>query len=342
MMWGDNIKLLPIRVNSIRRILLVFLLFALFFHYNLLRIFFCSIQKDNVKNKATSRIDFLAPHHRRHLNLQSPQSSSLRRTNISNDAKNTTNIHHHNNVVISTLTSNITTDIIDINIHATIDHHTPIRSQRKKWAYAFLVSGCSEEKPGYKGFLYNTVVSAKRLKEFGSVADIVIMIQMSESTDARTLPIEEENMLIDNGIKIRYLPKMRSSYHECFYALVQEKFRILQMIEYSRVLFIDADVMPLCNLDYMFELSDPTDTNNVPLLKENAIIAWRGEAANAGFFMMKPNDDDWKQIQREIRRKEEMALTLPWPHWDKVEVRKKRQGKFVCLYEFYLVVNFNF
>jgi hypothetical protein len=114
------------------------------------------------------------------------------------------------------------------------------------------------------------------------------------------------------------------------------------MIEYSRVLFIDADVMPLCNLDYMFELSDPTDTNNVPLLKENAIIAWRGEAANAGFFMMKPNDDDWKQIQREIRRKEEMALTLPWPHWDKVEVRKKRQGKFVCLYEFYLVVNFNF
>jgi len=89
-------------------------------------------------------------------------------------------------------------------------------------------------------------------------------------------------------------------------------------------------------------LSDPTDTNNVPLLKENAIIAWRGEAANAGFFMMKPNDDDWKQIQREIRRKEEMALTLPWPHWDKVEVRKKRQGKFVCLYEFYLVVNFNF
>ena len=321
MMWDTtSIRLLPRRVNSIRRILLVFILSALFFHYHLLRTFFSCIQKNDV-NKVTSRIHFLAaPHRRRHLNLQSPQSSSsLRRTNISNDAKIITTVHHHNNAVIST--SNTTTDI-DATIHATIDH--PPRSQKRKWAYAFLVSGCSEEKPGYKGFLYNTVVSARRLKEFGSVADIVVMIQMSESTDARTLPFEEENMLIDNGIKIRYLPKMRSSYHECFYALVQEKFRILQMTEYSRVLFIDADVMPLCNMDYMFELSDPTDTNKVPLLKENVIIAWRGEAANAGFFMMKPNDNDWKQLQREIRRKEEKALTLPWPHWDKVEVRERK------------------
>jgi len=103
------------------------------------------------------------------------------------------------------------------------------------------------------------------------------------------------------------------------------------MVEYSRVLFIDADTMPLCNLDYMFELSEPSSSvvevnKKKPLLKANVIIAWRGEGANAGFFMMKPNNEDWEQLQREIRRKEEKALTLPWPHWDEVEVSKREDN----------------
>jgi len=290
MIW--NIPL-PRQVTSVRRILLVFFLFALFFHYHLLRkLILLNIQKDDFKE---NHIHLLPQQYRR---LHPPQFRN-QTTRISNGNQTSSRFQ--------TISSSRR---IKVNLSD---------APNRNWAYAFLVSGCSEEKPGYKGFLYNIVVSAKRLKEMGSVADIVVMIQMSESTDSRTIPLEEENMLIDNGIKIRYLPKMRSSYHECFYALVQEKFRILQLTEYSRVLFIDADIMPLCNLDYMFELSEPAEINKLSLLKENVIIAWRDEAANAGFFMMKPNNDDWKQLQREIRRKEEKALSLPWPYWDKVE-----------------------
>ena len=126
----------------------------------------------------------------------------------------------------------------------------------------------------------------------------------------------------------RMSPKMRSKHHECFYAVVQEKFRVLQMTEYSRVLFLDGDIMPLCNLDYMFELSDPPTSKHhdleKPILRQNVIVAWRREAANAGFFMLKPNNDDWEQLQNEIFKKEEKALELPWPYWDETEVSKSQ------------------
>ena len=157
--------------------------------------------------------------------------------------------------------------------------------------------------------------------------DYILFVQMSVSTDSHTLPTEEEELLQLMGIQIIYLPKMRSSIHECFYAIVQEKFRILQLIDYSRVIFLDADISPVCNLDYIFELSEPPvgETKRSPTspsLKPNVIMAENTEAANAGFFMLQPSLDDWELLQKEIRRKEEKALTLPWPHFDEREGKK--------------------
>ncbi|KAL3915302.1 MAG: hypothetical protein SGILL_005719 [Bacillariaceae sp.] len=191
-----------------------------------------------------------------------------------------------------------------------------------KYAYAFLVSGCSEATPSYRGFLYNIVVATQRLRDMGSTkADFVVFIQMSSSTKAQTLPADEERLLQDDmNIHIQYLPKMRSSVHECFYAVVKEKFRILQLTQYKRVLFMDGDMMPLCNLDYMFELSDSENNDAFETrLKENVIFAEQREAANAGMFMLTPNTEDWELLQKEIRRKEEKSLTLEYPYWDEVE-----------------------
>ena len=189
-----------------------------------------------------------------------------------------------------------------------------------KYAYAFLVSGCSEKTPSYRGFLYNIVVATQRLRDLGStIADFVVFIQMSSSTEARRLPPDEERLLRDDmGIDVVYLPKMRSSVHECFYAVVKEKFRILQLTQYERVLFLDADMMPVCNLDYMFALSDHGSYNGTkgPKLQESVIMAAQNEACNAGFFMLKPSMKDWDLLQQHIRAKEEKALELPYPWWD--------------------------
>ena len=187
----------------------------------------------------------------------------------------------------------------------------------RKWAYAFLVGGCSSKNLEYRGFLYNAVAAAQRLKMMGSKADVVVLLQMSVKSKETRLPEDEERLLTAMGIKFQYLPKFNHEVHEVFYALVKEKFRILDLTDYSRVLFIDADIMPLCSLDYLFELSEPEDGPGI--LKENVVIGWRREAANAGFFMLKPNREDYLDLQEVILRKEQKALDLSWPHWDEVE-----------------------
>jgi hypothetical protein len=187
----------------------------------------------------------------------------------------------------------------------------------RKWAYAFLIGGCSSKKPEYRGFLYNVVVAAQRFEELGSKADVVVFIQMSVVTKETSLPEEDVKLLAALDVRIHYLPKFRTSINENFYALVLEKFRILELTEYSRVLFLDADIMPLCSLDYLFELSEPE--NGEAVLKENVVLSWRKEAANAGFFMLQPSRSDYLELQDIIYKKELKALALPWPHWDPVE-----------------------
>lgn len=71
--------------------------------------------------------------------------------------------------------------------------------------------------------------------------------------------------------------------------LVYSKFEVLRFHQYERVLFLDADTLPLCNLDYYFHLSHEQD-----VFGSNLIYAYRTEPSNAGFFMLKPEPGDWE------------------------------------------------
>jgi len=98
---------------------------------------------------------------------------------------------------------------------------------------------------------------------------------------------------------------------------MMEKFRILKLTEYSRVMYLDYDVMPTCNLDYMFELSDPLPESTTSFrLKENVILAYRSEPSSGGFFLVKPNSTDYDDIQRIIHEKETRSWnqSFGWGH----------------------------
>jgi len=90
---------------------------------------------------------------------------------------------------------------------------------------------------------------------------------------------------------------------------------------------LDYDVMPTCNLDYLFDLSDPLPglpssninaTTNTFRLKENIILAYQSEPSSGGLFVLKPNATDFDRIQRIIYEKEVKSLELPYPHWDPI------------------------
>ncbi len=92
-------------------------------------------------------------------------------------------------------------------------------------------------------------------------------------------------------------------------------------------MYLDYDVMPTCNLDYLFELSDPllepSTANSSFRLKENVVIAYKHEPSAGGLFILKPNATDFDQIRRIIHEKEIRSFALPFPHWDQSYVSYK-------------------
>ena len=183
----------------------------------------------------------------------------------------------------------------------------------RRFAYAFVVGGCDPKHPSYRYYLYNILVAAFILQHeattSSSSSQIIVYVQMAHSSRYNTLLEHEVKWLERMNIQIVYLPKSRV---ESFYGIVLEKFRILNLTEYQRVLLLDADVMPLMNLDYLMEMSLQG------ILQENVVIAGRLEPANAGLFVVTPLVGAYDRVRQIIRETQERSDHRPYPdYWDK-------------------------
>lgn len=146
--------------------------------------------------------------------------------------------------------------------------------------------------PGYKAYLANMLVARKILLEKGSKADFNVVIKMGYTSNFTRLPKEDHKMLSDLGIKVSYLPKTPDGQN--FFVDQFNKFELWNMTQYKRILYIDGDVMPLNNMDYLFELSDGPNA----VLKPNVVLAGSTEPANGGFFMFQPNNTAYKEMRQ--------------------------------------------
>lgn len=183
----------------------------------------------------------------------------------------------------------------------------------RKWAYAFVVGGALHPQSEHRGFLAGVAVAAQKLKEAGSVADFILLIQISYASPETTLPSDQTALLHSVGVQIEYIPPFRNAKVENFYSIMLEKFRILNLTRYSRVLFLDSDVMPLCNLDYLMDLSDPAPGQPAQL-QPNVVLAQKGEPSHGGLFVLEPGY--YEELLQIVQRHEEECLKLPWPHFD--------------------------
>jgi hypothetical protein len=187
----------------------------------------------------------------------------------------------------------------------------PTQGSRHKHAYAFLMAGCNPSIPSYMGYVYNILVAAHILHISGSTSDIVVLVRMATNSDQSALPSDVEALLKASGVILRYLPKVKV---DNFYTAMMAKFYILNLVEYSRVLFLDSDIFPLCNLDYIFNFSEGENA----LLRENVVLAWRTEPANGGFFMLQPDRDDYIKIldiqRRRNRQGSKFDIVNGWGH----------------------------
>ena len=177
----------------------------------------------------------------------------------------------------------------------------PPPKDNSDWAYAFLLSGVNPEKPSYRGFLYNILVAIETLGNSRTKADILLLVQMDARSAFSTLPDNEVSWLQQRQlhVHIHYLPMTRRNN---FYQAQYQKFQILKYFtNYKRILYLDADVMPLCNLDYLFELSE------TGRLQGNIVLAWWNEPASGGFFLLTPGPGQFETLQQLIASQERKA-----------------------------------
>lgn len=203
--------------------------------------------------------------------------------------------------------------------HLDIHNGGERRPGSSPYAYVFMAFGCDPDdhriehlnrthEPGYRAYVANMLAATEILRRHGSQADVVAMFKMKTTSKHHRLPQIEEDMLKTMGINIRYIPKnsMGKSWEKeerkHFFVATLNKIEILNLTEYRRVLFLDSDVLPLTNLDYMFELSDGGP------FEETVVLATARVPMIAGFFVTTPNAELYHKLRSIAQNKVENNL----------------------------------
>lgn len=92
-------------------------------------------------------------------------------------------------------------------------------------------------------------ISANILQREGSDADFCLFARLSPNSTLSDLPVEDRRLFRALDINVVLLDKPKK---ESFAQLVYDKFLAIDLAAYKRVMFLDGDMMPLTNLDYIF------------------------------------------------------------------------------------------
>ena len=166
-----------------------------------------------------------------------------------------------------------------------------------KFAYAFLLAGVFPETLSSNGAFYGILVANEFFKHVvNSTADVVVMVRIHKDSNATTFTPDQEDLFHRAGIKLEYLPKANV---DNFFTATFDKFRLLALTEYDRVMYLDSDVQPTCDLDYIFTNSIGEDAT----LEPNVIRIGKIEATNGGLFMLEPNAIDAERVFDDIHKR---------------------------------------
>ncbi|XP_065880392.1 UDP-glucuronate:xylan alpha-glucuronosyltransferase 2 isoform X2 [Euphorbia lathyris] len=108
-----------------------------------------------------------------------------------------------------------------------------------------------------ESYVCGAITLAQSLRQTGTTRDLILLIDNSISESKR-------NALSASGWIIRLIKRIRNpraekySYNEYNYS----KFRLWQLTDYDKIIFIDSDIMVLKNLDILFNFPQMSATGN--------------------------------------------------------------------------------
>lgn len=175
-------------------------------------------------------------------------------------------------------------EIIDVNnenqiFPFSLESLTPTFS---KYAYVTLLSGIDSTFK-YRGFLYNVLIMRKSLVDLTSKADFIVLLGFNEKNITK---FQSDLILLQRaGILLYYLPRLVDESQSLSFAeMALLKVSPWSFTKYSKIQFLDGDVMPTKNLDCFFDVSYQTFTIGAvsPL--------------NSGWYLAKPNLATYKEL----------------------------------------------
>lgn len=128
-------------------------------------------------------------------------------------------------------------------------------------------------------YVCGAIVAAQSIRMAGSTRDLVILVD-------ETISDYHREGLAAAGWKIHTIKRIRNpkaekdAYNEWNYS----KFRLWQLTDYDKIIFIDADLLILRNIDFLFEMPEITATgNNATLFNSGVMVV---EPSNCTFQLL--------------------------------------------------------
>ncbi|RVW40522.1 UDP-glucuronate:xylan alpha-glucuronosyltransferase 2 [Vitis vinifera] len=133
-------------------------------------------------------------------------------------------------------------------------------------------------------YVCGAITLAQSLLRTGTKRDLLLLLDSS-------IPVSKRDALAAAGWQIRLIKRIRNpkaekdSYNEYNYS----KFRLWQLTEYDKIIFIDADIIVLRNLDLLFHFPQMSATGN------------DGSIFNSGIMTIEPSNCTFRILMNHIK-----------------------------------------
>ncbi|KAI8531482.1 hypothetical protein RHMOL_Rhmol11G0139600 [Rhododendron molle] len=134
-------------------------------------------------------------------------------------------------------------------------------------------------------YVCGAIAAAQSIRMAGSMRDLVILVDDTISEYHRG-GLEAAGWKIRTIQRIRNPKAERDAYNEWNYS----KFRLWQLTDYDKIIFIDADLLILRNIDFLFEMPEISATgNNGSLFNSGVMVV---EPSNCTFQLLMDHVDE--------------------------------------------------
>lgn len=132
-------------------------------------------------------------------------------------------------------------------------------------------------------YVCGAIVAAQSIRMAGSTRDLVILVDETTSVYHRS-GLEVAGWKIRTIQRIRNPKAEKDAYNEWNYS----KFRLWQLTDYDKIIFIDADLLILRNIDFLFKMPEISATGN------------NGTLFNSGVMVIEPSNCTFQLLMEHI------------------------------------------